>query len=209
MNPQSVDARLPLALLQAVQRQDTPPDWLPDEDPRLAFPNRLGLTGVIEGQVRLFRELARKRRRVEEEQVESLLALIARRRDAHAIFSAAGQDLAGLHFSGLRGKFIRLTNLLPGPFRQRAALRALRAVNGTFLVAKELIIERTPLRIRARGALTARVPGAACQLYAALSAELVELSGAGPAVVHHTECQSRGDERCVWTMEPDGNGDLA
>ena len=37
-----VDARLPLALLQALQQQDEPVELMPDENPGAFFPNRRG-----------------------------------------------------------------------------------------------------------------------------------------------------------------------
>jgi hypothetical protein len=206
-----VDARLPLALLQALQQQDEPVELMPDENPGAFFPNRLGLSGVIEEQVREFRRLARSRRRVAVDQVEAIIELISRRRDSAAVFVAAGRELAGLHFEGFRGKYRRFVRRLPGPLKRRAAVRTLRTANGALLVASGLTVERAPLEIRATGALTARVSGAgvACQLYASLAATLLEMSGAGPFTVTHPECQGRGDSHCVWSAVPatDRNGD--
>ncbi len=202
----NVDARLPLALLQAVQRQDTPEEWLPDENPGSVFPQRLGLSGVVDGQVRRFHRLARWRRRVEETQVEALLELISRRRDAAEVFAAAGHGLAGYHFSGMPGFFRRIARRLPPRLRERAMVRALRTASGAFLVASEQAVEGAPLQVQATGALTARVrgAGAACQLYAALATKLLELSGAGDTRIIHSECQGRGDRHCVWTAQTDG-----
>jgi len=201
-----VDARLPLALLQALQQQDTPPELHPHEYSSSFPQHRLGLSGVIEGQVREFRRLARQRRRVEEDQVEALLELISRRRDSAAVFTAAGRALARLHFSGLAGGLRRFTRRLPGPLRRRAAVRTLRTANGALLVASGLTVKRAPLEVQATGALTARISGAgaACQLYASLATRLLEMSGAGPFTVTHPECQGRGDEHCVWRAIPDG-----
>lgn len=197
-----VDARVPLALLEAVRRQDTPEDWLPDEDPASAFPHRLGLSRVIDGQVRKFHRLARRRQRVDEAQVEALLELVSRRRDAQQIFAAAGRRLARYYYAGLPDLLRRIGRRLPRVMRERALVRTLRAANGALLVAKELAVEREPLQVRARGALTARVRGAgsACQLYVAFAKQLLELAGADSARVAHTECQGRGDRYCVWML---------
>ncbi len=199
-----VDARLPLALLQALQQQDEPVELMPNENPGSFFPNRLGLSGVIEEQVREFRRLARSRRRVTVDQVEALIELISRRRDSAAVFVAAGRELAGLHFEGLAGKFRRFLRRLPGPLKRRAAVRTLRTANGALLVASGISVRRAPLEIRATDTLTARVSGAgvACQLYASLAGSLLEMSGAGPITVKHVECQGRGDPQCVWRAEP-------
>jgi hypothetical protein len=200
-----VDARLPLTLLQAMQQLDSPPDLMPDERYSSSFPVRLGRSTVIEEQVRQFRRRARLRRRVKEEEVEALLELISRRRDAAAIFTAAGQQMAGLHLAGLRGRVRRVSRFLPRPLRQRAAVRALRTANSAFLVASDLAVQREPLEIRATDALTARVTGAgvACQIYASLASSLLDRMAATPAGFVHPECQGRGDPRCVWRALPE------
>jgi hypothetical protein len=202
-----VDARLPLALLEAVRRQDTPEDWLPDENPASVFPHRLGLSQVIDGQVRKFHRLARRRRRVDEAQVEALVELVSRRRDAPQIFAAAGRRLARYYFVGLPGFFRRISRRLPRRLRQPALVRTLRSANVTFLVASELAVDKAPLQVRARGALTARARGAgsACQLYVAFAKQLLELAGVDSPQVVHTECQGRGDSHCVWTVFTDGS----
>jgi hypothetical protein len=193
-----------------MQQQDAPAELMPNEHPGALFPQRLGLSGVIEGQVREYGRLARSGRRVDEEQVEALLELISKRRDAAAIFTAAGHELADLHFEGLRGAVRRLSRRLPGPLRRRAAVRSLRAANDAFLVASDVAVKRKPLEIRATNTLTARVSGAgsACQIYAALASSLIDLGGAGPAAIVHSECQGRGDRCCVWqTAGADGPDD--
>jgi hypothetical protein len=204
----AVDARLPLALLQAVQRQDTPPELMPDEHPHSFFPHRLGLSSVVEVQIRQFRHLARRRRRVAETEVVALLELIARRSDAGAVFTAAGRELAGFYFSGTKGLLRRIARRLPLPLRRRAALRTLRTANATYLIAADQAVAARPLEIRATDALTAQVGeySAACKLYSSLAANLLELSGLGKTTVGHPECQRRGDDACVWRAEGGGEG---
>lgn len=200
----NVDPRLPLALLRAVRQQDTPAEWLPDEKPTSSFPHRLGLSDVVQDQIREFRRLAQRRWRVEQSRVEALLELIARRPDATEIFAAAGRTLASLHFSGPSAVLRRSARRFPKPIRRRAALRALRAAAAAFLVAEETEVMASPLAIRATDALTARVgdAGIACSLYSSLAAGLLEMSGVEPAEVVHAECQARGADRCLWKHEP-------
>lgn len=206
MSGHRLDARLPLALLQAVRRQDTPPELLPEENAGSLFPNRLGLSGVIEGQIGHFRRMARLRRRVEAATVEALLELVARRRDAADVFDAAGRELARLHLSGPLAPLHGIARKLPGPLRRRAAVRALRRANRAFLGATDYSIEARPLEIRARGALTARVGdyGGICKLYTSFAANLLELSGLRARAIIHPECQRRGDARCIWKEETGG-----
>jgi hypothetical protein len=188
-----------------MQLQDTPPELMPDEHARNFFPHRLGLSDVIEDQIRQFRRLARLRRRVDQAQVEALLELVARRPDARNNITPAGRGLAGFHFSGPVGGFRRLARRLPRPLRRRAALRALRTAYDAFLIASDISVKRDPFEIRATDALTARVGeySGACKLYGSLAASLLELSGLERTTVTHTECQRRGDDLCVWRVEGD------
>ncbi|NIR44771.1 MAG: hypothetical protein GWN99_10735 [Gemmatimonadetes bacterium] len=198
-----VDARLPLALLQALQHQDTPPEVLPEEDFSSFFPTRLGLSGVIEEQIRQFRRLARGRGRSELGQLESLLKLISRRPDAGEVLTAAGRRLAGYHFSGIPGALRRVVRRLPRSLRRRAARRSIQAARDDFLIATDSSVQAKPLELHAVEPITARVGeyGAACKLYESMVGELVERSGLGPARVTHTECHRYGHERCVWAVE--------
>ncbi len=206
--PARVDPRLPLALLEAVQAQDTPPELLPDERLELAFPQRLGLSGVVLDQVREFRRLVKKRRKVEIDQVEALLELVARRSDAHEIFDATGRSLAGLRFAGVMGRMRRIAWRFPPRVRYYTAARGLRKAHGRFLIAGSLKVASRPFEVRATDTLTARIGGngTACWLYSGLAAGLVDLSGAGPATIVHPECQAQGDQCCVWRLADVGAG---
>ena len=198
-----IDARLPLALLRAMQHQDTPPELMPNEPVSAFFPQRFGLSGVVEEQIRYFERLSRGRRRVDEAQVQALLELVSRRSDAGAVLESAGRELAKLHFTGPFGRLRRWRRRLPRPFRRRAAARSLRALHGNFFVAAALSVETGSLEIQATDALTARVgeSGAACRLYGSLAASLLELSGLGRLAVVHSQCQRRGEPRCIWQVE--------
>lgn len=204
---ESIDARIPLAVLAAMQQQDIPPELQPDEHPGSMFPQRLGLSGVIEEQVRELRRLARSGRGVEPAKVEALLALVARRHDAAEIFSAAGSELARLHFSGFSGSLHRFKRRLPRALRQRAAAKALRKASGSFLVATDVEVRRKPLEIRATDALTSRIGqyGAACKLYTSLASDLLARLGMGSMSVIHSDCQRLGAPQCVWHVEEIGS----
>jgi hypothetical protein len=194
-----VDPQLPLALLRAVRRQDTPAELLPDEDPEQSFPHRLGLSDVVERQIREFERLVRRRRNVEAPQVEALLRLIARRPDAETVFDAAGRSLARLTLQGA-GRVRRLARHLPSPIRYRAAARALRSAHGSVLIAARATVHHSPFELRTDDALTARADphGTACRLYGALATAVMELHGTEPGTVVHFACEARGDDSCVW-----------
>ncbi|UCF19099.1 MAG: hypothetical protein JSU87_14395 [Gemmatimonadota bacterium] len=199
-----VDARLPLALLRAIQQLDTPSEALPNENLSSFFPGRLGLSGVVGEKIRHLQRLARIRRRVAEEEVSALLELISRRADAGAVLEAAGRLLAVSHFHGPLGGLRGLARRMPARLRRRLALQTVRSAHQAFLAASDVAVEPGSLEIRANAPLTARASayGAACRLYSSLTAGLLELSGLGQRLVSHPECQRRGDARCTWRVEP-------
>ena len=202
---QRVDAVLPLTLWKTVRTHDTPAELLPDEKLEMFFPTRLGLSGVVEEQIRHFDRLARRRRRVDSSEVAALLELIARRPDAEAIFESAGRELARQRFNGPLGRARALTKRLPHTFRKWATARGLRAAHGNVLIAESLVVGSSPMEMRATDTLTAQAnaAGKACLLYSALASTLAELNGAGPMQAIHSRCQARGDDSCVWELKSD------
>lgn len=198
-----VDARLPLALLRAIQRQDEPPELLPDEPAGSLFPKRLGLSDVIEDQIRQFERLARRRRGVEESQVTALIELIVRRMDAAAVLSAAGEELARSVLRSQARFSRRLSRSLPVALRRRATARALKSTLPGLLAASRVQVGRSPLEVRTRDSITARVGSysGACQLVSTTISTAADLFHVDARVVTHSACQRHGAELCVWTAE--------
>jgi hypothetical protein len=197
------DARLPLALLAAIRQADTPPPTLADEPAGSMFPHRLGLSDVVEEQIRHFRRLRRLGRGVDEAHVIALLELVARRRDAASVFGVAGRELALLYLSGRRGLTRSLVRRLPSKLKRRATLRILRRAAERFMLASRVAVAAQPLEVRADGAVTVRAGtyGAACQLYSSLADNLWKLTAREGPGFAHPECQRRGDALCVWRAD--------
>lgn len=195
------DARLPLALLRAVRQRDMPPELLPDEDLEVSFPQRFGLSGVVDRQIQEFGRLARRGRRVDLPQIEALLRLIARRPDAEHVFDAAGRNLAENAVGGW-GRMRELARHLPESLRYRVAARTLRSSLGDVLIAGQAMVVPSPFELKADDSLTARIDpeGRACRLYGAMTGRVVEIHGLEGGAVVHPECEARGDEACVWRL---------
>jgi predicted hydrocarbon binding protein len=167
------------------------------------FPARLGLSEVVEDQIRQFEKLARRGRAVDEGRAAALLELIVRRTDAAAVLAAAGEALAMMVYGRSSKLRRRLLARLPAPFRRREALRALRSSLQELLGAADVTLRRNPIEVRARDAITARVGayGGACQLYSTTLSRFFDLWGVAESGVSHLSCQRHGDEACVWKME--------
>src|SRR5437588_553789 len=93
MSP-TVDALLPLSLLEAVRDVDTPQgDFEAEFVPELRN-KRLGLSETVYAQIRRYAESVRRNQRAESDEVMALARLIGRRPDAEAVFRSAGRFLA-------------------------------------------------------------------------------------------------------------------
>jgi hypothetical protein len=90
----SVHARVALALLLSVKALDRPGELLLDEDVKVTMPRRLGLSQVVDAEVRRLQQLARRGGRLDLDTWEGLVGLVERRPDAPRVGWRAGNDLA-------------------------------------------------------------------------------------------------------------------
>src|ERR671939_867573 len=93
----TVDALLPLSLLEAVRTVDTPstPEGEYDAEFVAELRNkRLGLSDTVYSQIRRYTEAVKRRQRPQHEEAVALARLIGRPPDAGAVFRAAGRYLA-------------------------------------------------------------------------------------------------------------------
>ena len=183
-----------LRVLEVMRDQDLPPEILEAEDPTQTMPRRLGLSDVVERQIRTYRDDVRRRVRLTDAEIVDLFRLVIRRPDGEEIFKRAGQVLAGLD---------------PAPTWRRVlprglAYRLARARVGRGL--KKLFGRRIggfakgPFIIEGRGLLfiAADPGGDACHFMSGFCEASLRYAGAHPAHVGHTRCQSRGDPVCRW-----------
>jgi hypothetical protein len=196
-----------LALLEAMRSADTPIETLEDEDVQRSLPRRLGLSDVVEGQIRRFRELTDRGGTTHAQQLADLFALVDRRTDAPVVFGRAGRWLVAHEVT--RGKeragMARLP--LPGAMRRRLALRAVRGVATLVSPGSAVTTESSPMGLTVAGCLPAYACGTStgCGLItaafgAALGAYDVEEARDERDPVHHPLCESRGDAACIWRV---------
>lgn len=193
-----------LTLLEVLRSQDRPEEVLQDEDVSVTMPRRLGLSEVVERQIRNYQEAVRRRRRMTDDEMRDLVRLVVRRPDAEDVFRAAGFKLAategpardvpgplrrlvprGVSFAlarrEVRRRFTklfgrRIGGFAPGPF----------ALEGRSLV----FIESDP-------------GGDACHFVSGFCQSVIDRRVGGGYRVIHAQCQSRGDDTCRWTVSAD------
>mgnify|MGYP001331198764 CR=1 FL=1 len=190
---------LPLALLESIRAHDRPREVLEDENLAASLPRRLGLTGVVESQIRRYEEADRKGRSVPLDEVRDLLRLVLRRPDAAPILRDAGTRLAQGHRRRVSSAAVSVFGVLPGvtaAAARRAARSLLRRIG-----ASKVEVSGWPMEVRLRGGIAPGLEeaGTACTLYsAALEELLTPYLRERPALQHH-RCQAYGEEWCVWS----------
>ncbi|MGE0158448.1 MAG: hypothetical protein AB7T31_03495 [Gemmatimonadales bacterium] len=185
-----------LRLLEVMRGLDSPKEVLEDEDPSRTMPRRLGLSDVVDRQIRTLREDVRRGARVSDDEVQGLIRLVVRRPDAEAVFNQAGRLLAERRSAGWRRLLPRRMRLSLARTRARRGLHKLfgRPMGG---------FGRGPFVIEGRALfLIACDPGgAACHLLSGFCEETIEHIMGGNARVTHTSCESRRDPLCRWEAE--------
>ncbi len=183
-----------LRLLEGLRDLDHPGEILEDENPSVTMPRRLGLSDVVERQIRAYGEDVKRRARLTDGEIRDLFRLVTRRPDAKEIFLRAGRTLAdALERRAWRRLVPRRVALALARSRVRRRLTALfgRRIGGfgrgTFSVEGRslLFIEADP-------------GGDACSLVSGLCEATLEQATGRPARVAHVLCQARGDALCRW-----------
>ena len=193
-----VSALVALRLLETIRDQDLPTEVLEDEDPVVTMPRRLGLSEVIDRQIRAHQQAARRGQRISDGEFFDLVRLVIRRPDGEEIFFDVGRLLAAERSRPLAP----LARILPDgasfAFLRRYVRRGLSQLFGQRLGS----FARAPFQLDAvtHPLVLADPGGAACAFVTGFCQAVVsELKGEGPLVIH-TECVSRGDARCSWSV---------
>ena len=200
----AVAAALPLALLEATRAHDRPSEVLEDEDLTVSLPRRLGLSGVIDTQIRQFQTAARSGRRVPLNDFINLLKLVLRRPDAETILRETGARVAHNQFAKVPPAWVKVVRMLPRAVgyrvMRRAAANLLRNIGGT----DEVSVQGSPVRARIANPVLARLepPGVACALYAAAFEEIASLYLGRKWRVSQAHCAAQSGDYCEWRLEP-------
>lgn len=194
-----VAPRFGLTLLEALRDLDLPEEILQDENPSETMPRRLGLSDVVEKQIRIYRDAVRSRTRMSDDQVRDLIRLVVRRPDAAELFHRAGRTLgaraAGRSVTGVSG-------MLPRAIRFRLARR--RAATGLRQLFGRPIggFAHGPFVLEGRGLLLLQgdPTGQACQFISGFCQSVVTRYMGPEYMVVHSQCQAHRDPSCRWTV---------
>lgn len=198
----AVPAILPLALLEAVQNIDTPPDdglgALQDE---LAA-KRLGLSPTVAAQIKRYRERAEQGGEVDRDEALAVFRLVGRRPDADLVYADAGRRAARYAARERGGGNRALAAVSPGKLGRSVRFRTAGRLAERWLLTELRTSNGVP---RAETddtiALLAREDGLGCRFHASALGELLRIVAGYEGVMVHESCRARGDARCAWRAD--------
>lgn len=188
-----------LTLLEVLRDQDSPNEVLQDENISVTMPRKLGLSDVIDKQIRIYRDKVKQRARMSDEEVRDLMRLVVRRPDARQVFSRAGAKLAERNESaGRRGMARVLPRSVALRMARRATSKGLRRLFGRSMGG----FAPGPFVLEGRGLLfhESDPSGSACQFITGYCQGTLDGRVGGDYQVVHSQCQSLGNPTCRWTV---------
>ena len=198
----TVDALLPLSLLQAVRDVDTPADGLEAEYVDELRNKRLGLSETIYSQIRRYTEAVRKHQRTAQDETVALAKLIGRRPDAEAVFRAAGRYLAKEAYLTISPFSRQLLRAMPTLLARPVAFRRAKKISARFMNGNLRRVGSSLLLDVPRSVTLGSAPGTVgCAFYEASLRELLRLLIGSIGSVEHVRCSSRGEGACEWRAD--------
>jgi hypothetical protein len=198
----TVDALLPLSLLEAVRNVDTPSDQLDTEYVDELRNKRLGLSDTIYAQIKRHSEAVKRGQRTGQDESVALAKLIGRRPDAEAVFRAAGRFMANQSYRTISPVTRKMMRLLPSAVARPLAFRhaqkiAARYLNGNVRRVGSFLMIDVP-----RSITLGTAPGVVgCTYYEASLRELLVLLIGAIGAVEHVRCTGRGEGACEWRAD--------
>jgi hypothetical protein len=198
----TVDALLPLSLLEAVRDIDTPAgDFETEFVPELRN-KRFGLSETVYAQIRRYSDAVKRNQRSSYDEAVALARLIGRRPDAEAVFREAGRVLAHATYVTVSPFTRRMLQSVPGMLSRPMALRrtrklARRYLNGTIARRGNSVLLEVPASVTADAAQRA----AGCAYYETSLREILRLLTGTASSVEHVRCSARGEGSCQWRAE--------
>jgi len=198
----TVDALVPLSLLEAVRNVDTPSDSYDTEYVDELRNKRLGLSDTIYAQIKRHNEAVRRGQRIGQDEAIALARLIGRRPDAEEVFRAAGRYMAKQAYRTRSPITRKMMRLLPAAMARPLAFRHAKKIAGRYLNGNVRRVGTFLLVDVPRSITTGTAPGSVgCAYYEASVRELLLLLIGSIGVVEHVRCSARGEGTDEWRAD--------
>ncbi len=193
-NHRRVKAIVGLRLLEVVRDRDLPTELLEEEDPARTIPRRLGLSDVVDRQIRTYGDDVQKGVHLTDQGITDLFTLVNRRSDSDEVFLNTGRELVEVHFP------FRWGRVFPESIQYMFA-RTYLSWHLKHLFGRHILsFAEGPLNVEVQGLFFegGDPEGSTCYLISGICQRILEQIGHRSAKVGHTLCQARGDDRCRW-----------
>ncbi len=202
----TVHPRIPLSLLEAIRRIDTPEDQVDAEYVPELRNKRLGLSDTVYTQIRRYTEASKRGQKIPFAEASGLGTLIGRRPDSDELFDSAGKILASDIYESISPTTRGTIRMMPGFISRPAALKEMRSIaenffGGTLERDGSSLVLRIPESVTVNGA----PKSAGCVFYESAFRELLHLLVNGGGQVDHIHCVQRDEGACEWRAEWAGN----
>jgi predicted hydrocarbon binding protein len=198
----TVDALLPLSLLEAIRDVDTPVEEFEAELVGDLRNKRLGLSDTVYMQIRRYSDSVKKKERTAHEEAVGLARLLGRRPDAEAVFRAAGRYLAKEAYQTLSPVTRRMMLMIPSFAARPIALRHTRRLSRRYLNGKVSRVGTSVyLEVPQSVTLDSAPRSIGCAYYESGLKELLRLMVNSVGAVEHVRCSTRGEGTCAWRAE--------
>jgi predicted hydrocarbon binding protein len=200
--PPTVNARIPLSLLEAVRRKDTPETDVEEEYVQELRNKRLGLSDTVYQQIKRYSDAAKQGQGIPYAEVTGLGTLIGRRPDAEELFENAGRLLANDVYDAISGALRKTIHMVPTVVARPLALSQVRQFAARHF-GGTITRSGSSLALSVTQSVTVNSgPGSVgCAYYASALRELLRLLMSGAGSVDHVSCLQRGDKRCEWRAD--------
>ena len=198
----TVDALLPLSLLEAVRDVDTPEGLLDAEFVGELRNKRLGLSDTVYTQIQRYTESVRRNQRTAQDETIALARLIGRRPDAEAVLRAAGRFLAREAYMTVSPLTRGVLKVMPSMISRPLAFRKTRRITHRYLNASVRRVGQFILMEVPRSVTLGVAPGSTgCAFYESSLREVLRLLVGATGSVEHTRCEGRGEGSCEWRAD--------
>ena len=201
--PGTVNAIVPLSLLEAVRSVDIPEGGDDEVEYVQEHRNkRLGLSDTVIAQIRRYKDALKRNQLIPIHEASGIARLIGRRPDAESIFTRAGNIVADRMYEMISATTRQIIHLLPGFLARPLAFRQVRRSGEKYLGAKVRRVGASIVLGITDSVTYGTAPkGVGCLYYESALRELLKKLVHAGGMIDHVHCRERGEEICEWRAE--------
>jgi len=198
----TVHARIPLSLLEAIRRIDTPPDQTDTEYVPELLNKRLGLSDTVYTQIRRYSDAMKRGMRIPFAEAEGLGTLIGRRPDATELFRSAGSIFAHNAYESLPVTTRKMIRHMPRFISRPMAMKRLAFIADKYFDGS-LTNNGSHLSLRVPESVTVNGSNESggCVYYEQAFNDLITVLMGAPGYIDHVHCIQRGEPACEWRAD--------